>query len=202
MRDLGPRQVDSYDILSDKDDSSFGQQTPIITKFGIQVRPLEHEYNLPYDDNAFDIVLSVGVLEHVPNDVASMAEIRRVLKPGGLFFPASFFQLNLLWTQKVAHLRGNNYHDSPLFAKQSAENACNNWVSASRPLVPTDPAQEYRALSEVPPIRKGRSVHHGAHALALSRNQYRVRLCQTEGVNPAAFGHSALWHCAVIVLQN
>jgi hypothetical protein len=47
MRDLGPRQVDSCDILSDKDDSSFGQRTPIITKFGILVKPLEHEYNLP-----------------------------------------------------------------------------------------------------------------------------------------------------------
>jgi SAM-dependent methyltransferase len=110
MRDLGPGRLDSCDILSEKDDSTFGQETPIIDKFGIHVKPLEHEYLLPYEDAAFDIVLSVGVLEHVSNDRASLAEIKRVLKPGGLFF-CFFLPTRLSWTQKVAHIRGNDYHD-------------------------------------------------------------------------------------------
>jgi SAM-dependent methyltransferase len=64
----------------------------------------------PYEDGVFDVVLSVGVLEHVPNDLASLAEIKRVLKPGGLFF-CFFLPIEFSWTQKIAHLRGNNYHD-------------------------------------------------------------------------------------------
>jgi ubiquinone/menaquinone biosynthesis C-methylase UbiE len=38
---------------------------------------------LPFDDNTFDLVYSNGVLHHTPNTTAVVAEIRRVLKPGG-----------------------------------------------------------------------------------------------------------------------
>jgi glycosyltransferase involved in cell wall biosynthesis/ubiquinone/menaquinone biosynthesis C-methylase UbiE len=38
---------------------------------------------LPFDDDAFDVVYSNGVLHHTPNTRAAVAEIRRVLKPGG-----------------------------------------------------------------------------------------------------------------------
>jgi ubiquinone/menaquinone biosynthesis C-methylase UbiE len=110
LRDLAPGSLETCDIVSEKDDSAFGQETPIIEKFGIQVTPLEHEWILPYEDNSFDVLLSVGVLEHVPKDRASLAEITRVLKPGGLFF-CFFLPTNLAWTQKVAHMRGNFYHD-------------------------------------------------------------------------------------------
>jgi SAM-dependent methyltransferase len=110
MRDLGPKHIESCDIVSDKEDSSFGQETPIIKQFDIKVRPLEHEYILPYDNDSFDVVLSVGVLEHVSNDRASLTEIKRVLKPGGLFF-CFFLPTDLAWTQKLAHLRGNFYHE-------------------------------------------------------------------------------------------
>ncbi|MCU1225277.1 MAG: methylase involved in ubiquinone/menaquinone biosynthesis [Edaphobacter sp.] len=110
MRDLGPKHLESCDVLSDKDDSSFGQETPILEQFNIQVTPLKHEYILPYSDASFDVLLSVGVLEHVPNERASLLEITRVLKPGGLFF-CFFLPTNLSWTQKLAHLRGNYYHD-------------------------------------------------------------------------------------------
>lgn len=108
--DLRPATLESCDIVSDHEDSAFGQETPILSRFGISVTPLHHEYRLPYCDSSFDVALSVGVLEHVPNDRASLAEIARVLKPGGLFFcfnlPTSFS-----WTQKVSHWRGDFYHD-------------------------------------------------------------------------------------------
>ncbi|MCW5882587.1 MAG: class I SAM-dependent methyltransferase [Anaerolineae bacterium] len=41
---------------------------------------------LPYPDAAFDAALSCGVLEHVPYPAASLAEIARVLRPGGYLF--------------------------------------------------------------------------------------------------------------------
>lgn len=109
LRDIGGN-VESCDIISSKEDSAFGQETPIIKEFNINVRPLEHDYVLPYSDNSFDITVSVGVLEHVPYDRASLAEIMRVLKPGGLFF-CFFLPTNLSWTQKLAHMRGDFYHD-------------------------------------------------------------------------------------------
>ncbi len=39
--------------------------------------------HLPFPDNTFDTVLSHEVLEHVENDTQAVAEIVRVLKPGG-----------------------------------------------------------------------------------------------------------------------
>jgi ubiquinone/menaquinone biosynthesis C-methylase UbiE len=39
--------------------------------------------NLPFDDGAFDLVYSWGVLHHTPDTRAAFAEALRVLKPGG-----------------------------------------------------------------------------------------------------------------------
>ncbi|WP_241385660.1 class I SAM-dependent methyltransferase [Rhodococcus sp. CH91] len=39
---------------------------------------------LPYDDASFDLVLISEVLEHVPEDERAIAELVRVLKPGGV----------------------------------------------------------------------------------------------------------------------
>ncbi len=39
---------------------------------------------LPYEDASFDIVLISEVLEHVPEDERAIAELVRVLKPGGV----------------------------------------------------------------------------------------------------------------------
>jgi SAM-dependent methyltransferase len=38
---------------------------------------------LPFPDAAFDRVIAAEVLEHIPNDTAAMAELARVLRPGG-----------------------------------------------------------------------------------------------------------------------
>lgn len=41
-------------------------------------------YSLPYADATFDAVILSEVLEHVERDVEALAELRRVLKPGGV----------------------------------------------------------------------------------------------------------------------
>lgn len=43
-------------------------------------------YNLPFADNSFDIVMSFGLLEHFEDVDVVIAEMTRVLKPGGMFF--------------------------------------------------------------------------------------------------------------------
>ena len=40
---------------------------------------------LPFADDTFDIVITSEVLEHIQNDVGAIAEMVRVLKPGGRF---------------------------------------------------------------------------------------------------------------------
>mgnify|MGYP001065270285 CR=1 FL=1 len=67
-----------------------------ITKAGIDLCEKRFEYlglkgdfrvadaqALPFEDNTFDCVCSVGVLHHVPNTQRAIDEIYRVLKPGG-----------------------------------------------------------------------------------------------------------------------
>lgn len=106
-------EVVSCDIASSQlahNDSSFLQKTPIISASHIEVVPLEHAYNLPFDNSSFDIVISMGVLEHVPQDQSSLREINRILAPSGLFF-CFFLPYQWSWTQQLAHWRGNYYHD-------------------------------------------------------------------------------------------
>jgi SAM-dependent methyltransferase len=40
--------------------------------------------DVPFKDGAFDLIVCVHVLEHVPDDRAAMREMVRVLKPGGV----------------------------------------------------------------------------------------------------------------------
>ncbi len=45
--------------------------------------------NLPFEDNAYDVIFCNHVLEHIPDDTKAMQELYRVLKPGGV----SIFQI-------------------------------------------------------------------------------------------------------------
>lgn len=61
---------------------------------------------LPFEEESFDVVLSCGVLEHVEDESGSLAEIRRILRPAGLFIVmmlpnewsyAEFMARNIFW---------------------------------------------------------------------------------------------------------
>jgi SAM-dependent methyltransferase len=109
LRNLGFK-VESCDVERTSDDSAFGQETPIIAAENIEVIPLRDTVKLPFESGSFDIVLSMGVLEHVENDLESLREINRILKPEGLFF-CFFLPFVGSWTQYVMRSRGDNYHD-------------------------------------------------------------------------------------------
>lgn len=69
---------------------------------------------LPYDDESFDAVLSLGTLEHVQFPEHSLAEIRRVLRPRGYFYcyklPNRFS-----YVEYMAKRRGKYYHGEQPF---------------------------------------------------------------------------------------
>ena len=51
-------------------------------------------YNLPADDEAYDVVLSISVVEHVPAKHLAIAELLRLVKPGGLLVLTFDFALD------------------------------------------------------------------------------------------------------------
>lgn len=53
--------------------------------------------SLPFGDDCFDVVVCVDVLEHVESQAATVAEIGRVLRPGGIF---CFDTINRTWQSR------------------------------------------------------------------------------------------------------
>jgi SAM-dependent methyltransferase len=45
--------------------------------------------DLPFADASFDVVVAMWMLYHVPDLHAALAQVRRVLRPGGLFVAAT-----------------------------------------------------------------------------------------------------------------
>ncbi|MBO6719065.1 MAG: class I SAM-dependent methyltransferase [Rhizobiaceae bacterium] len=56
-------------------------------KFGVKV-VVADAGRMPFEDAAFDCVIAVAILEHVENLATVLAEIERVLEPGGRFLAA------------------------------------------------------------------------------------------------------------------
>jgi SAM-dependent methyltransferase len=60
---------------------------------------------LPFEDGAFDMVFSHGVLHHIPNITRAQAEIRRVLKPDGLLLMMVYAKWSLNYLVSIGVVR-------------------------------------------------------------------------------------------------
>ena len=107
------------------------------------VRIMDAE-RLEFADDSFDVVYSFGVLHHVPSTEAAIAEVRRVLRPGGVFLGGlysreSFVYARLIvqWALTTAFLRQS--HEALLAAQEHSE-------SGAQPLVRLFGREELRDL--------------------------------------------------------
>jgi SAM-dependent methyltransferase len=78
---------------------------------------------IPFGNESFAGVVSFGVLEHVPDMPGSVAEVMRVLRPGGLFF-VYHFPNRYSWTETAATVLGRSHHDVRLTRRQLQSLVC------------------------------------------------------------------------------
>ena len=86
---------------------------------GIQCQDVQ---NLTYDSESFDICTSTEVFEHVPDDLKGFSEIRRVLRPHGVFIFTvpmgnqfkTIERAELSSAGKIEHFLPPEYHMDPI----------------------------------------------------------------------------------------
>jgi len=65
--------------------------------------------NMPFPDDSFDKVIASEILEHVPNDRLAMAEISRILRPGGV----AAITVPAWIPERVCWALSSEYHEVP-----------------------------------------------------------------------------------------
>jgi len=127
---------------------------------------------LTFPDNSFDLCTSTEVFEHVPNDLAGFAEIRRVLRPGGTFLftvplfqsPATVERARLDSNQQIAHLLPAHYHGDPIrehqpvlvyrdYGKDIRQRLINQGFSTAKLLNPSSPIPWHYARAIITAVK-------------------------------------------------
>jgi SAM-dependent methyltransferase len=71
-------------VALDADDAELKQVAVMMAEVEGEGAPVNgNALQLPFPDGAFDRVIAAEVLEHIPPDTTAMAELARVLRPGG-----------------------------------------------------------------------------------------------------------------------
>ena len=124
--------------------------------------------SLPFADGEFDRVVAAEILEHVPADIQALAELVRVLRPGGtiaLTVPR--------WLPEVICWKlSDEYHDTP--AATSASTPTPSW--SARPRTPawcTTAATTRTACTR----RTGGSSARSASTRTTTRSRRRTTGC-------------------------
>ncbi|MCO5973260.1 class I SAM-dependent methyltransferase [Actinoallomurus soli] len=79
-------------VAFDRDEAELAEVAKMFAAMALEGEPPEgasartvtgDALSLPFPDDTFDKIVAAEVLEHIPDDMAAMAELLRVLKPGG-----------------------------------------------------------------------------------------------------------------------
>lgn len=108
-----PLKVEAVDISP----AMLGKAGERIRSIGVDVVLRQADVQqLPYADDCFDIVMAGHILEHLPDPVAALREMVRVVRPGGLVFACITRRslpglwIHLLWrTHMVSPLEAENW---------------------------------------------------------------------------------------------
>lgn len=94
--------------------------------------------NLPFDNMTFDLVLSVGVLGYLLDEKRAIAEVRRILKPGGYWIlnvanVMSLSHLDFYWRKRLMSLFGRVFKGSAEPSPSSRVSFASPWVRRFSP---------------------------------------------------------------------
>jgi SAM-dependent methyltransferase len=65
--------------------------------------------SMPFPDNSFDVVIAAEVMEHIPADQSALAEVARVLRPGGV----AAVTVPAWLPERICWLLSDDYHNVP-----------------------------------------------------------------------------------------
>lgn len=88
------------------DQASTEATAQALLAFSLPGRVLQRDATcLDFPDGAFDVVYSFGVLHHIPDAAKAVAEVRRVLKPGGDLLLMLYNRSSINYTVEIMLLR-------------------------------------------------------------------------------------------------
>jgi ubiquinone/menaquinone biosynthesis C-methylase UbiE len=136
---------------------------------------------LPFEESHFDVVTSLDVLEHLPDDLGSLKEINRVLKPGGvavITVPA----FRLLWSEWDVVLHHQRRYRRWQIIKLAQDVGMEVVTARYMNSLMFVPVVVYRKLREWTPLFKG-----GRRAEDQVPSPWINRILETTFVEPACW---------------
>lgn len=83
LEQFGAAQVTAFDLDPGMIDLAGERLAPYGDRVSLSVAVAQH---IEAPDDSFDAVFDFGIIHHIPDWRAAIAEVRRVLRPGGRFF--------------------------------------------------------------------------------------------------------------------